>query len=170
MTHPSMTHPSMTHPVFMYGSNLDPQRLSDRAPEWDGTSQQARLPNYELRFHKRSERYRVAANVIPHPTRSVWGVVVHLSDRDLMRMDRYEGCDREPPDYHRRVVTVTLSDRGSQDVSIYTANPVWIVEGLQPSGAYVNHVVRGARWHDLPAAYVSQLQFASVNKRTNFCS
>lgn len=150
----------------MYGSNLDPQRLRDRAPDWDGTSQRGRLPQHELRFHKRSERYRVAANVVPHLTRSVWGVVVSLSDRDLFRMDGFEGCDRQPPGYYRRLVTVDLGDRGRRRVSIYTANPIWIAEGIRPSQDYVRHVIVGAQWHDLPSAYIRSLQSASVAKIT----
>ncbi|MEO1133793.1 MAG: gamma-glutamylcyclotransferase family protein [Cyanobacteria bacterium J06639_1] len=153
---------SASHPVFAYGSNLDPQRLGDRAPDWDGTSQRAYLPEHELRFHKRSERYRVAANVVPHPTRSVWGAVVDLSDRDLIRMDGFEGCDRDPPGYYRRLVKVKLGDRGWQDVFIYTANPIWIVEGRLPAPDYVQHVLRGARWHDLPSAYIGHLESTSV--------
>ncbi|MEO0802669.1 MAG: gamma-glutamylcyclotransferase family protein [Cyanobacteria bacterium J06642_2] len=161
----------MTHATFMYGSNLDPQRLHARAPAWDGTYRIAKLPQYELRFHKRSERYRVAANVVPHQTRCVWGILVYLCDRDLARMDSCEGCYREPPHYRRLSATVHLSDRlidchlidchllekEQRSAYLYIASSVWHVEGLQPTIDYMAHVISGAVWCGLPSAYINAI-------------
>lgn len=42
--------------VFMYGSNLEKERLSNRTHSWNGQFQRAYLPGYELRFNKRLQR------------------------------------------------------------------------------------------------------------------
>jgi hypothetical protein len=152
--------PEQLHPLFMYGSNLDPQRLRDRAPDWNGHYQLANLQGHELRFHKRSERYGAAANVVPHSTRQVWGIVVELTAADLAQMDRFESCHEPPKQYDRCSIDVQLVDspNGRQcSVEAYIARPDWILEGLRPTREYLQYVLAGAHHYGFPADYIEAI-------------
>ena len=141
----------------MYGSNLHLPRLQERAPEWDGRFQLGQLPHYELRFHKRSCHYRVAASIAPHTTRSVWGIVIELNSRDLNRMDRYESLHLIPKQYDRHTVTIRLSNRVERVVQTYIAEPEFVVEGLLPTSDYLNYLLQGGRYCGLPLDYLQAI-------------
>lgn len=138
----------------MYGSNLNRQRLQSRVPSWSGEYARAVLPERELRFNKRSRKYIVAANIVPHPTRSVWGIVIDLNAEDLQAMDGYEGC---PTNYNRIWVSPQLE--GGEIVKTYTyqAHPDKILEGKHPTPDYLHYVLTGARFCGLPENYVSAI-------------
>ena len=140
--------------VFMYGSNLDRQRLQSRAPSWDGSYCKAFLPQRELRFNKRSRKYIVAANIVPHPTRCVWGIVVTLSTEDLQAMDGYEGC---PTNYIRIWASPQLDDGTIAKTYTYQAIPEMILEGKYPTPDYLSHIIEGASLCGLPEDYISAI-------------
>ncbi|MBP0016256.1 MAG: gamma-glutamylcyclotransferase [Cyanobacteria bacterium SBLK] len=142
------------HPVFMYGSNLHPLRLQSRAPSWDGNYTRAFLSDRELRFNKRSRKYIVAANIIPHPTRRVWGIIVNLNSDDLQAMDGYEGC---PTNYNRIWASPCLEGGEIVKTHTYQAHPDTILEGKHPTPNYLQYVLEGARLCGLPEDYINAI-------------
>lgn len=145
---------SRLHRVFAYGSNLDPQRFQFRARNWNGCYQLGSLLGYELRFNKRSLNYGVAANVVPHPTRRVWGIVVELNDADLEAIDRCEGY---PTNYNRVPRQFLLADNSEVEGYVYMATSAWIVEGKYPNSEYLGYVTRGAIACGLPENYIQAI-------------
>lgn len=110
------------HHLFMYGSNLNPQRLQNRASQWNGQGTVATLIEHELRFNKksRSNSTKSAANICVHNRRCVWGVIVQLSPKDLAKMDKYEGL---PDHYQRKDVSLVLTDGSVAQAQTYIAQP-----------------------------------------------
>lgn len=141
---------------FMYGSNLNPDRLRDRAPNWDGKYHIATLAGYELRFNKLKQDGTAAANVIPHRIRKVYGAIVELIGEDLKEVDRHEGY---PKHYDRLQLKVTLEESGDlAHPYIYTAKPTQIHEELLPSSDYLKHVIKGMKFCSLPLDYTQAIE------------
>ena len=141
--------------VFMYGSNLDRERLLNRVLSWNGQFQKAYLTGYELRFNKRLRRGGVAANIILHPTRRVWGITIELSNDDLKKMDRYEG---HPYHYERQQLKLFLENGRETSAYVYIAQPEHILEGKKPSLNYFQYVINGAINCGLPLEYVRAIE------------
>lgn len=141
--------------VFMYGSNLDPSRLRTRIGNWDGRYQLATLPSHELCFNKRLSKGGVAANIMPHPTRRVWGILVELDECALKAIDRCEGY---PSHYNRVALTVYLEDNSEVSAYVYVACPLHLVERQIPSAEYLGYVLRGVTACGLPSDYVQAIE------------
>lgn len=143
------------HNVFVYGSNLNPMRLQTRIRNWDSSYQIASLPGYELRFNMFAEQQRVGANIVPHPTRRVRGIIIQLDDTDLIELDKYEG---HPILYKRVEVKVEIDHASIIETYAYVAQPQWITEGLLPTDDYLEHIINGASVCGLPADYIQAIQ------------
>lgn len=141
--------------VLMYGSNLYLERLLSRVPGWNGQFKRAFLPNYELRFNKRLQKGGVAANVMPHSTRKVWGIIVKLDDNDLEAMDIYEG---HPYHYERKKIDLFYENGSQLSAYIYIAHPQCIIEGKIPSYEYLSYLIRGAKMCGLPSDYINAIE------------
>ena len=144
-----------SHRVFMYGSNLDPSRLRARIQHWDGQYQRALLPEYELCFNKRLSKGGVAANIMPHPSRRVWGILLELDEYALKVLDRCEGY---PSHYNRVALKVFLEDRSEVSAYVYVACPLHLVEAQMPSAKYLEYVLGGATACGLPSDYVQAIE------------
>ncbi|PSF36153.1 gamma-glutamylcyclotransferase [Aphanothece hegewaldii CCALA 016] len=146
----------MTHAIFMYGSNLDREQLKTRAKNWDLKAQKAYLPKHELRFNKRKQDKSAAANICPHPTRSVWGIIVKLNNEDLYEMDFREG---HPKHYARKPHTVyTFDEQKAVEVDIYIAQPKFIDDTLHPSREYLQKIIDGGHFCGLPGDYLKAIE------------
>lgn len=66
-------------------------------------------------------------------------------------LDAAEGV---PDHYSRTDVEVTLHDGSMCSAIAYVAQPWRVAEGLVPSPAYLQHLVKGARYYVLPADYL----------------
>jgi gamma-glutamylcyclotransferase len=144
--------------IFAYGSNLNLERLKSRARNWDGRYKAAFLLNYELRFNLcvniSTEQARVGANVVPHPTRRVHGILVNLNQDDLFEIDK---CEGHPKWYKRIKLHIELEDSSRVEAFAYVAQPLWIKEGVLPSADYLDHIVRGACSCGLPSDYIQAI-------------
>lgn len=145
--------------VFMYGSNLNSELLKSRVYGWDGHFKRAFIPNYQLRFNKLSKNWGVAANIVPHPTRKVWGILVVLDDRALIFMDKNE-CYLYPDGdkrnhYERKQVDIFLENGDRVNAYVYVAHHRRIVERLLPSSNYCTYVTEGAKNCGLPLDYIN---------------
>ncbi|MFB2891353.1 gamma-glutamylcyclotransferase family protein [Aerosakkonemataceae cyanobacterium BLCC-F50] len=141
--------------VFMYGSNLDCDRLRSRIKNWDGKYLRAVLPGYELRFNKRLKIGGVAANVMPHSTRKVWGIIVELETDDLNCLDQREGY---PSHYNRHECVVYTENLRKINAQVYIACPEHITEGQLPSYEYLEYIIKGGNNCGLPYDYVQAIK------------
>ena len=87
---------------FAYASNLNRNRMAEHAPD-SNPRFIATLPNFKLTFTAQSGRQGGVASIRPHRGEKVIGAVYEISERDLKRLDGYEGY---PTVYDRRKVTV----------------------------------------------------------------
>ena len=139
----------------MYGSNLYSKRLLSRASGWNGQSKRAFLYNYELRFNKRLLKGGVAANVMPHLTLKVWGIIVELDNDDLEAMDRYED---HPYHYERKKIDLFYENGSEVSAYVYIAHPQHIIGGKLPNSKYLGYIIRGAKMCGLPLDYINAIE------------
>ena len=151
---------SVTEPDFLYfafGSNLDEARLHIHCPSARFLSV-ARLADHRLAFtiESRNTWHGGVADILPAPGREVWGALWMVAGAHSRPLDEQEGVFREPPAYRRYRVTV---ETPAGDVvacrSYQVAAPN--LEGIGPSPAYKETILRGARAIGLPAAYLESL-------------
>jgi hypothetical protein len=75
---------------FAYGSNLDAEQMKARCPTARAL-RIARLADHRLDFTHYSKRWSGgAADVLPAPGRSVWGLVYEMGPDDFARLDPFE--------------------------------------------------------------------------------
>ncbi|MDZ7662079.1 gamma-glutamylcyclotransferase family protein [Thiohalophilus sp.] len=140
---------------FAYGSNMSTRRIQARAPSATKLNT-ARLEGHRLAFHKISDNDDTAkcdACETGDETDCVHGVVFTLSEQDKPALDRAEGLGRG---YAEKVVRVSLTDGDVVEAITYYA--IRIDPGLKPLDWYKSHVLRGAREHGLPEAYIRAIE------------
>jgi gamma-glutamylcyclotransferase (GGCT)/AIG2-like uncharacterized protein YtfP len=130
---------------FAYGSNMDMKQMASRCPEasllgW------AQLPGYVFRIN----HYGVAT-VVPS-TSTVYGVLWKLSLADEARLDCYEGV--QGGFYTKNCVKVEDHDLHRTEALIYLAANT---EEGPPRPGYLEAIIKAARFHRFPEAYVAQL-------------
>jgi gamma-glutamylcyclotransferase (GGCT)/AIG2-like uncharacterized protein YtfP len=133
---------------FAYGSNLDAEQMRARCPTARGLGR-ARLRAHRLAFTHFSTRWAGgAADVVPHGSASVWGVLYAMGPGDFERLDRFESGYRRvrlvveaEPDRIVAVTTYSVSEKGL----------------FAPHDEYLAKMLRwGARWR-LPGDYLAAL-------------
>ena len=129
---------------FAYGSNLNKKQMLERCP--DSKSRfVATLRNYKLVFVGWSRQWRGGvASIKPFRGERVLGALYELSDRDLRRLDSYEGY---PGSYNRLKVTVFDEDGESVEAITYIKSEQ--AEEIQPSKEYLSLVQQGYRDWDI---------------------
>jgi gamma-glutamylcyclotransferase (GGCT)/AIG2-like uncharacterized protein YtfP len=91
------------------------------------------------------------ATVSPSPGHHVWGAIWNVSDADLASLDRYEGVAGGL--YRREFVTV-MAENQPVELHLYIEN--YDDHGL-PRPDYLERIIAGARWFDLPEAWIEDL-------------
>ncbi|MEO1235702.1 MAG: gamma-glutamylcyclotransferase [Planctomycetota bacterium] len=147
------------HLYFAYGSNLEPVQMRRRCPA-SRVVTRAVLPGHRLTFPVASEGDWAGgvASVEPHErdnqTDGVHGVVYAVNDADLASLDVYEAVAEG---MYRRERVVVVDEAGeSIEAWTYFASPD-PAGPTPPSRRYLDAILRGARHHGLPGAYVQQL-------------
>jgi len=141
----------VTH-YFAYGSNMDPKQMASRCRGAMAVGR-ARLAEYELAFVWDSPGWGGGvATVIPSSGREVWGVVWDLTDEHIEALDRYEGVAIGA--YVRDHLDVE-AEAGLAHALIYLATDT---RRKQPSGTYIDALIRGAQAFSLPESYVEMLR------------
>lgn len=93
---------------FAYASNLDRKQMAERCPD-SQPAFRATLPNYRLIFTGWSRQWRGGtASIKPFQGDKVAGAVYEISERDLRRLDRYEGY----PTTHNRISVRVVNEEG----------------------------------------------------------
>jgi cation transport regulator ChaC len=147
---------------FAYGSNMDEQRVkaANRCPDARFIFN-ALLPGHRLVFTRGNDAGTCAADAVPDPDASVWGVVYDITESDRRQLDAREAVasHRYRPkeilvhphgDLEQRVMVLTYAARDPGDLR------------QPPSREYLDHLLRGARRRNLPAEYIAQLERIEV--------
>jgi len=125
---------------FAYGGNLNQKQMLERCPE-SKPKFVATLPNYKLVFVGWSRQWRGGvASIKPFRGEKVLGAIYEISDRDLRRLDSYEGY---PGNYNRLNVTV-FKEKG-EPVEAITYIKARQSEETPPSPAYLSIIQQGYR-------------------------
>ncbi len=129
---------------FAYGSNLNKKQMRERCPDSKPLFV-ATLRNYKLVFVGWSRQWRGGvASIKPFRGERVLGAVYELSDRDLRRLDSYEGY---PGKYNR--LKVTVFDEDGEPVEAITYIKSEQSEETQPSKEYLSLIQQGYRDWDI---------------------
>lgn len=139
---------------FAYGSNLDPGTFLGRRRMRPSEARRGRIDGYRLVFDLAiGAGERAVANLAPDPGERVHGVAYAISRSQAFWLDRTEGVPRA----YRRV-TVPWCDDAGEIREGFTYVSERRSPGRRPSARYMNLLLRGARHHRLPAAYVAWLR------------
>ncbi len=126
---------------FAYGSNCNPAILRKKGVEFT-SRQRASLRGYRLKFNKMALRELLPdsigfANINVDPDGVVEGILYDIIDEHQALLDESERY----PDHYGRIVVTVDTEAGSQDCSVYQAQPDKTAEGLVPSRNYLNHIL-----------------------------
>ena len=125
---------------FAYGSNLSKKQMKERCPD-SKPMFVATLPNYKLVFVGWARRWRGGvAGIKPFRGEKVLGAIYELSERDLRRLDKYEGY---PDSYNR--LNVTVFDENGKPVEAVTYIKSGQLEETQPSMEYLSVMQQGCK-------------------------
>lgn len=144
--------PELTE-YFAYGSNMATARLQKRMPNAKPLGV-ATLTGHALRFHKRSKDNSAKCDAYATGDNgdAVIGVLFKFDPAERSALDAAEGAGKG---YDAKIVTVTNGQGRRRKVLTYLASQGAIDDALKPYTWYKDHVLAGAREHDLPADYVA---------------
>ncbi len=125
---------------FAYGPNLNRQQMLERCPD-SKPRFFATLHNYKLVFVGWSRQWRGGVvSIKPFRGERVLGGVYEISERDLNRLDKYEGY---PGNYNR--LKVTVFDEGGKPTEAITYIKAGQLEETPPSKEYLAIIQQGYR-------------------------
>ncbi len=121
---------------FAYGSNLNKLQMQRRCPE-SAPIAKVKLKGYELVFNR-------VADIVENEKGVVHGAVYHVSDRDVINLDIYEGYPR----LYEKVNVEVEDDEGS----IYEVFAYVMVkkDRGEPNENYYNTIKQGFKDWNLP--------------------
>lgn len=137
---------------FAYGSNMSTARLEKRI----GPVRQrgiAKLEGHEIRFNKKSDDLSGKTNIGASQGSVVWGVLYELTPPQLEKLAKIE------KGYAEQEVSVHVGDMQSRARTFVAKKST---PGLRPTRDYLNHMIVGAREHQLPAEYIRMLESVEV--------
>ena len=123
-----------------------------------------KLEGYQFAFTKKSNwdsklsrasRINGKANVSENNDSMVWGVLLDLTESEVEKMDDSEGT--ESGHYFRKTVEV-ITDSGIVKAITYVAHDDKLIPNTAPLEWYLNHVLDGAKYHNLPGDYIESIQ------------
>jgi gamma-glutamylcyclotransferase (GGCT)/AIG2-like uncharacterized protein YtfP len=125
---------------FAYGANLNKKQMLERCPDSKPVFL-ATFHNYKLVFAGWSRKWRGGtASIKPFRGERVLGAIYEVSDRDLRRLDSYEGY---PGNYNR--FNITVFDEDGEPVKAITYVKSGQLEETQPSKEYLSLIQQGYR-------------------------
>jgi gamma-glutamylcyclotransferase len=131
--------------MFAYGSNMASAEMEAWCPEHRYLGP-ARLDGFRVELRRRSLRWQGgAADIVPAPGESVWGVLYEVADEELDRLDEKEG---EGFAYRRRTVEVEYEAerRAAVAYEVIEKEP----EQVEASPEYLDLLRAAARERGLP--------------------
>ena len=142
-----------TTPVLHYGSNLNPERLQQRCPDWDGEGCVVQLEGWSWAIDKEAWRDPLYgyAGIQPCSGAVTWGVVTHHTAADLAALDKAEGVDDDY--YHQQQVLVRSHCGATFEALAYVPYDHRRRSGLRTDSSYRRHILSGLNHWDLPVAW-----------------
>ena len=139
---------------FSYGSNMSLRRLQHRISEVQVISV-GLLEQHTLEFHKKSNdgSGKCDAYYVGDPKASVYGVVFEVTNSQLLLLDKYEGLGKG---YEQKAVQITTQNLGTISAVTYYATD--IDSSVKPYEWYKEHVLKGAKEHNLPKDYINKIR------------
>lgn len=129
---------------FAYGANIDPDRMALRVPGVEALGP-ATLAGYTLEFTIRDREWGGGvANIRPHETGRVWGMLWQGEDEAFAVLDTYRGDESS---LRRETVTV---DAGGEPTEAFTFRVHQIANFVRPTALYLAHMRRAMRRLDFP--------------------
>lgn len=151
-----MTPPRSGHSLyyFAYGSNMSSTRLRARVPSARPLGI-AVADGLRLAFHKIGRDGSAKCDIVPaaDPTQQVHGVVFHIDPAHRPALDAAEGLGNG-----YAAVELDVALNGDHRITVFAYQATQVDPSLSPYTWYLDHVVRGAREHGLPAEYVALIQ------------
>jgi gamma-glutamylcyclotransferase (GGCT)/AIG2-like uncharacterized protein YtfP len=136
-----------------YGSNLHPQRLTERVPSTElmGT---LTLKGYHLAFHKRGQDDSGKCNLLQthHPEAEVHCALYRMATDHKPLLDGFEGLG-----YRDTEIQVQYNS-AQINCFVYIAESSHIDDSLKPYSWYKDIVLLGGEYHGLPQAYLRRIQ------------
>ena len=133
---------------FAYGSNMWSERLVGRVGKVRALGR-ATLADHRFVCNKRGADGTAKANIESAVGEDVPGVLFAMSEASLVELDAFE------PGY-RRDETSVAGPAGT--VTAFTYFATHLCDDPRPSAAYRDVMVRGAREHELPEAWIAFLR------------
>lgn len=161
-------HAALGELYFAYGSNLNPARLDDRGivPRF---LSRAAVPGFLTGFPRSSRDGGGVAGLLPAAGETAHGALYLVTDDEWQSLDFYEEVPRS---YHRSPLNVAVTLGSAQRVLIphLTVITYMSLPGIpaDPRADYVEHILTGAQYWELPAAFInflSQVPRQSVTRR-----
>lgn len=126
----------------------------------------ALLRGHKLAFTRKSRTWKCGvADAVREDSQNIWGVVYVISELDLGKLDSAEGYrpSRERNAYWRRECQVLVDGDPQRPltVNIYFASPE--PNPPLPNRQYMQRILSGARYWQLPEEYVAELEAIEVN-------
>ena len=136
---------------FSYGSNMSTIRLTERVPSAHAVAV-ARLQKHRLKFHKVGKDSSGKGDIeCTYDEKDfVYGVVFEILNSEKPQLDSHEGFKNG---YDDKIVSIYTQD--GKELSAFTYFATNIDPDLKPYEWYIEHVIRGAREHGLPADYIN---------------
>jgi len=132
-----------------YGSNLHPLRLTDRISSAQLLATSF-LPNWSLRFHKRSNDKSGKCNIVAGGD-GVHLAIFEVSANDKLALDKIEGIG-----FGYSEIMLSIPKVG--DCASYIADESHIDDSLLPYDWYKKLVLIGARGHGFPDDYIKCIE------------
>ena len=142
---------------------MDPSQLNNKKIEMRNP-RVGKLEGYQFAFTKKSNwdsklsrasRINGKANISENNDSMVWGVLLDLTESEVEKMDDTEGT--ESGHYFRKSVEV-ITDSGIVKAITYVAHDDKLISNTTPLEWYLNHVLDGAKYHNLPDDYIESIQ------------
>ena len=125
---------------FAYGTNLSKKQMKERCPDSKPVSI-VTLHNYKLVFVGWSRQWRGGvASIRSFREEKILGAIYEVSERDLRRLDKYEGY----PEAYTRINVKVTSGFGDQ-IEAVTYIKAGQSEETQPSREYLSAIQQGYR-------------------------
>jgi hypothetical protein len=113
-----------------------------------------KLEGHEIRFDKKSDDHSGKTNIGASEGSVVWGVLYELTPSQIERLAKIE------KGYAEHEVSVHMGDTQLR-ARTFVAKKSTL--GLRPTRGYLNHLIVGAREHQLLAGYIRMLESVEVS-------
>jgi len=143
---------------FAYGGAMDDAQIFGRCGVMPETIAVARLADYALASYGRDERWDGGEETIVRQAGAeVWGVIFKIPAKAFDRLDAWQGVRLDGTGaYFHSPVTVSTSDGDEFLALAYRKTELGCKTPF--SAPNLARIVKAARAHGLPAAYVAELE------------